>query len=188
MKTAIIIHGLPTKEGYFKPDADSESNSHWLPWLQHELIIRGISAQTPEMPVPYEPVYQDWKEMFERFTINEETILVGHSCGGGFLLRYLSEENIRVGKVVLVAPWIDTEKKLDTGMFDFTLDTNLVSKTRSITIFESTNDSEGIQQNIEYIKQAVPHIHVVTFKDYGHFCYKNLKTRAFPELLEECLK
>lgn len=188
MKTAIIIHGMPKKESYYNPAFPSPSNAHWSPWLQKKMILNKILAQTPEMPVPYNPVYEDWKKLFERFDINEHTILVGYSCGGGFLLRYLSEENIQVGKVVLVAPWIDTEKELDTGMFDFTLDANLVSKTKGVTIFESTNDDEVIQKSIEKIKNEVLNIHVVTFQNYGHFLLDDMKTNSFPELLEECLK
>ena len=187
MKTAIIIHGMPDKKGYYNPDADAESNCHWLPWIQRQLIIKDILAQTPEMPVPYEPEYQAWKEMFERFQLDEDTILIGHSCGGGFIIRYLSENDIHIGKVVLVAPWIDPDKTLTNGMFDFTIDPNIVSKTKGITIFESTNDMKSVQDSIEKLKNEIKDIKVVTFKDYGHFCYKNMNTAKFPELLEECL-
>jgi len=100
MKSAIIVHGMPSKEEYFKVDRPSQSNSHWLPWLQHQLIINGFLAQTPEMPEPYKPNYEKWRSLFERFEIREDTFLVGHSCGGGFLVRYLSENNIQSGKLL----------------------------------------------------------------------------------------
>ena len=166
---------------------DSESNCHWLPWLQKQLIINGVLAQTPEMPAPYNPTYPEWKEMLERFDLNEDTILMGHSCGGGFILRYLSEENVKVGKVILVAPWIDSENFLNTGMFDFTFDEHVVSKTKGVTIFESTNDDEEIKKSIQIILDKVPDVNIKTFVDYGHFCFRNMKTREFPELLQECL-
>lgn len=107
MKTAIILHGMPDKEDYFEPTADAESNCHWLPWLQRQLIVKNILAQTPEMPEPYSPNYEKWCSVFNQFTVSEETNLIGHSCGGGFLLRWLSENKQKVGKVALVAPWID---------------------------------------------------------------------------------
>ncbi len=188
MKTAIIIHGMPKKESHYNPEFPSGSNAHWLPWLQRQLIVKDILTQTPEMPVPYNPDYKAWKEMFEHFSLNENTILVGHSCGGGFILRYLSEENVRVGKVVLVAPWIDIEKSLDTGMFDFTLDVNVVSKTNGLTLFESTDDDEEVQKSIEVIKSQLKELKTVTFENYGHFCLLDMKTEQFPELLEECTK
>ena len=83
MKTAIIIHGRPSKEEYFEKMQDSPSNAHWLPWIQHELLLAGVLAQAIEMPKPYEPTYDGWKSVFERFDVNEETMLIGHSCGGG---------------------------------------------------------------------------------------------------------
>lgn len=187
MKTAIIIHGLPAKEEYFSTIGDSESNCHWLPWLQKQLIVNEILAQTPEMPTPYNPTYQDWKDTLERFDLNEDTILVGHSCGGGFILRYLSEENVKVGKVVLVAPWIDPEKFLDTGMFDFKIDENVVSKTKELTIFESTDDQDSVQDTIKEIKRVVKNLNIVTFQNYGHFCFRNMHTKEFPELLKEAV-
>lgn len=178
---------MPKKESYYNPEFPSSSNAHWLPWLQRQLIVRDILAQTPEMPVPYNPEYKAWKEMFERFTLNEETILVGHSCGGGMILRYLSEENVKVGKVVLVAPWIDIEKSLNTGMFDFKLDENLVSKTQGVTLFESTDDDEEVQNSIGVIKSQLKELKTVTFENYGHFCLSDMKKEKFPELLEKCL-
>lgn len=188
MKTAIIIHGMPTKESYYDLNTDSQSSSHWLPWLQQELLRKDILAQTPKMPIPYDPVYSDWKKMFERFDLNEETILVGHSCGGGFILRYLSEENIHVDKVVLVAPWVDPDRYLNTGMFDFTLDRKLATKTKGLTIFESTNDIDEVQKSINIIKDSVNNIKIITFKNYGHFCLSDMNTEKFPELLKECLE
>ena len=95
MKTAIIIHGMPYKdEEYYNPKRPASSNCHWLPWIQKQLLLKDILAQTPEMPVPYEPEYIAWKEIFERFPLNEETILVGHSCGAGFIVRYLIVINL----------------------------------------------------------------------------------------------
>lgn len=187
MKTAIIIHGMPDKKNYYNLNSDSESNCHWLPWIQKQLLLKNILAQTPEMPVPYEPEYKAWKETFESFPLDEETILIGHSCGGGFIVRYLSENDVKVGKVVLVAPWIDPDKYLKTGMFDFEIDENIVAKTKGITIFSSTDDMQEVQDSIKILKEKIKDVRVVQFKNYGHFCYGDMKTHEFPELLEEVI-
>lgn len=187
MKNAIIIHGMPYKEEYDDPHIPASSERHWLPWLREELKLRGIAAVTPEMPIPYNPEYQAWKNVFEQYPLSEETILVGHSCGAGFIIRYLSENNVKVGKVVLVAPWLDPEKSLDTGMFDFTIDTDLLSKVARLVIFSSTDDMEEVQESVAILKAKIPAIQVVEFKDYGHFCVEDMGTEAFPELLEEVI-
>lgn len=46
---------MPSKEEYFNSDSPAQSNKHWLPWLQRQLQLNGILAQTPEMPESYAP-------------------------------------------------------------------------------------------------------------------------------------
>jgi len=84
MKNAILLHGTPSKEEYYSLEYPSASNAHWFPWLQKQLLIKDIPAVTIEMPSSYLPDYSLWQTEFERFDITPETILVGHSCGGGF--------------------------------------------------------------------------------------------------------
>ena len=91
MKQAIIVHGKPSKQSYFNPNLPSTSNSIWIPWLQQQLLVRGIDTQTPEMPESWRPDYSLWRQTFEKYDVNSETILVGHSCGGGFLIQWMSE-------------------------------------------------------------------------------------------------
>ncbi len=184
MKNAIIIHGKPSKEGYYG-DGDSESNSHWIPWLQQQLIKASYLPQAPEMPEPYNPVYENWRQELERYDLNEETLLVGHSCGGGFLVRYLSENpDVKVGKVVLVAPWIDLEKSLDTGMFSFKINPKIADRTKELIFFSSDDDHEAVQNSVKKLLSSIDNVKHKTFHRYGHFCLKDMKTREFPELLK----
>ena len=185
MKTAIILHGKPEKEEYHDEHRPAESNCHWIPWIQKQLLLKDIVAQAPEMPVPYNPEYTAWRKVFESFLIDHETILIGHSCGGGFIVRYLSENNINVGKVVLIAPWIDPDKTLKTGMFDFKIDENLAKRTRELVIFDSKNDHKDVQESVEILKNTIKGARVVEFEDKGHFCYEDMQTSYFPELLKE---
>ena len=139
MKTAIILHGMPDREEYYHPTAPSQSNKHWLPWIQRELCLKDILAQTPEIPEPYRPDYTKWKKVFEQFPVDKETMLVGHSCGGGFLLRWLSENKIEVGKVALVAPGVDPNGTLETDIFKFNLDATFIQRTQGTRVFISDN-------------------------------------------------
>ncbi|MCA9361326.1 alpha/beta hydrolase [Candidatus Kaiserbacteria bacterium] len=190
MKNAIIIHGTCDKEEYYSPEYPSASNFHWLPWLVKQLLIKDIHAVTPEMPHGYMPDYTVWKREFERFDITNETILVGHSCGGGFLVRWLSEnKDKKVGKVVLVAPWLDPNKTKgeDNDFFDFIMDPELVSRTQGVTVFNSDDDMEAVHKSVKQIMDTIPNIKLVGFEGKGHFCLSDLGTEAFPELLEEIL-
>ena len=188
MKTAIILHGMPDKESYFNADRPAQSNSHWLPWLQQQLIVNGILAQTPEMPEPYLPVYENWKKVFEQFSVDKDTILIGHSCGAGFLLRWLSENKTEVGKVALVAPWIDPEKHLQNGFFNFEIDKDLLQRVKEISIFVSSDDEKTVLDSVEIITKHLPEIKVDWSNDKGHFTFGDMKTEEFPELLDFLLK
>lgn len=183
MNTAILIHGTPSEEEYFSELYPSPSNSHWFPWLQKALLARGRFTQTPEMPEAYKPDYALWKKEFERFDIDDNTILVGHSCGGGFLLRWLSENNIRPEKVILVAPWLDPDRIKTTDFFDFEIDENLGKRT-NLCIFNSDNDDPDIHVSVDLIRKTIPNHEYRLFKGYGHFCYGDMDTYQFDELLD----
>lgn len=184
-RTAIIIHGAPNGDEVYNEHVPSPSNHHWLPWLQKQLIVRGYEAHTPEIPNPHEPHYPTWKREFERYEINEESILVGHSCGGGFLVRWLCDHpHISVGKVALVAPWIDVERTRTTEFFNFHLDPEFPTRTRGTALFNSDNDGRSIHTSVERIMSTVHHIQYREFHNYGHFCVEDTGTIEFPELLE----
>jgi uncharacterized protein len=180
MKNAIILHGMSdSKEEY----DGHESEHHWIPWVVSSLESMGYSVSAPELPAPYAPVYEAWKSVFEQFEVNEETVLVGHSCGGGFLVRYLSENNTKVNRVVLVAPYLDPDGDHIPEFFDFTIKANLVASTNGVTIFVSKDDDQDIQESVEKIVSACEGVQVREFEDKGHFTLGDMGTREFPELL-----
>jgi predicted alpha/beta hydrolase family esterase len=194
MKQVILIHGLPSKEGYYHSEWPSESNAHWFPWIQREILRKGTLCQALEMPHPYDPNYQEHAEVLDQMKISEETILVGHSCGGGFLLRYFSEHpELKPKKIVLVAPWLDLEGYLneinpDTTYFDFELDTQLAVRTQ-IELMYSTDDDGDILSTVKKVKDDFPGMireHVFTNK--GHFTEPDLHSKEFPELVEIILQ
>ena len=184
MQNAVIVHCTPTREEYYDENYPSCSNSHWVPWLQKQLLIRDIPAATPEMPDAWNPNYAVWSKEFERFDIGDETILVGHSCGSGFLLRWLSENQVRVGKVFLVAPWLDPQERKTVGFFDFDLDRRLASRTKGLIVINSDNDIDEIQETVRIVLEELDDVDYREFHEYGHFCTEDLDGQAFPELLE----
>lgn len=186
MTNAILLHGKPSKEEYYDPKAPSMSNAHWFPWLQGQLLKHDIWAATPEVPNAWKPYYPLWQQEFERFDITPETILVGHSCGAGFLVRWLSEhKDTKVGKVVLVAPSLGIDW-VEDDFFGFQMDPRLVSRTKGVTIFGSDNDKPAIGEAIARYRAAIENIAYREFR-YGHFTTRYLPTGEFPELLDEIL-
>ncbi len=195
MKNAVIVHGWASKSEYYSSDYPSLSNSHWEPWLQKQLLLNEIAAQTPEIPRTFDFDYATWRHEFERYDITPQTVLVGHSCGGGFLVRWLSENRtVQVGPVVLVAPWFGTpfegivndQDKADK-FFDVTIDQALVKRTAKLVIFNSDNDSDSVHESVTMLRSALAGAKYREFHNFGHFCFEDMKTDQFPELLHEIL-
>jgi len=187
MRTAIILHGRPSKEEYFNPDFPSPSDSHWLPWIQRQLILNGIFAETPELPEPYEPDYEKWCRIFNRFNIDKETDLIGHSTGAGFLLRWLSENKIKIRRLTLVAPFLDPEKTIKSGMLDFDIDELLSERAEKILVFFSPDDDREILSSVETLKNKLSAATFIELPGRGHFTLDDMGTEAFPELLKALL-
>lgn len=188
MKNAIIIHGTCSRNEYYADEKPTLSNQNWIPWLQKQLMMRDIVAYAPDMPFAFKPDYDQWCREAERFTIGSETMLVGHSTGGGFWVRWLSDHpEVHVGKVVLVAPWLDPNNIKKTTFFDFTIDMNLVARTKGVTIFHSDNDHLGIGWSVKTFREKLRGHKYREFHNFGHFCLEEMGSVEFPELLSELL-
>jgi len=189
MKNAIILHGGPSKKEYYDPDAPSMSNAHWVPWLQAQLLKADIPTATPEVPWSFDRNWKIWQNEVERYDIGPETILIGHSTGAGFFIKYLSiNKNLKVGKVILVAPWLDPDREHTKNFFDdFEIDPEFPSRTGGVTIFNSDNDQDSVQKTVKIVRGKVANIKYVEFHNYGHFIHEDMKTLKFPELLDEAV-
>jgi uncharacterized protein len=186
MKNAVIIHGSPDEYEYYDSHSPASSNHHWLPWLQKQLMMRDYLAHTPEMPYSFRPDYSLWRREFERFDINQQTALIGHSCGGGFITRWLSENrDVKVGRVVLVAPWLDpNDRKSVHGFFHFEMDPDMASRARGLILFSSNNDGQEVMESVSIIRNTLHNLDYREFPGYGHFCVQDLHSHEFPQLLE----
>jgi predicted alpha/beta hydrolase family esterase len=184
MQNAIILHGKPSKEKFYDPNFSSTSNYYWLPWLQKQLVIRDVPTATPEVPNNWIADYPTWLKEFERYEITPETILVGHSCGGGFILRWLSEHpDITVSKVVLAAPWLNPHnREHSSDFFDFELDKNLAKRTELKVIY-SDDDEDSVLETVAILRDAFPDVSFTELHGYAHFY--DSRRMEFPELLEE---
>lgn len=182
MTNAIILHGMPSEEEYFDERTKSPSNAHWLPWLQKKLLQFKVLTQTPEMPTPFLPEYDSWLNVFRSLEISENTILVGHSCGAGFLLKYITENNLNFRHLYLVAPYIDPFGEIGNNFFSG-LFQNKVDDTK-ITIVHSLDDDSCIVESVNRIRKQCSGLRYVEFSNKGHFTENDLNCVEFPELFD----
>ncbi len=184
LKNTYILHGCCDRAEFEDRSIPSGSNFHWIPWLQKMLLVDGYNVQTPEMPTPHKPSYQTWKSIFSTFPIDGQTQLVGHSCGGGFLLKYLGEHQIKLDKLVLVAPWLDPGKQLG-DFLKCDLKEDLSKRINEIHIMYSEDEPvDSVKETVDIIMDTYPSAKLHRFNTHGHFCLANMGTQEFPELYE----
>lgn len=180
----VLLHGCCGPKTFRGDKYPSMSNHNWFPWLQKKLTQAGIVTQTPEMPKPYRASYEEWDRVFSQFDINEDTVLVGHSCGGGFLLKWLAQHQAKVKKLVLVAPWLDPIKKRP-GFLDRTVNPNIAELAGEIHIFLSEDEPvDGVKESVDIIMKALPDAKLRRFETHGHFTLNGIGKTEFRELLE----
>ena len=155
----------------------------------HACLVRDIAAAGPEVPRSFDRNWAAWQREVERFDISPDTILVGHSTGAGFWVKYLSTHpDLRVGKVFLVAPWLDPQQTHTKHFFDdFVIDPLLALRTQGTYVFYADNDQADILETVQILREQTENITYREFAGYGHFCFKDMHTNAFPELLETIL-
>ncbi len=139
----------------------------------------------PSMPCAQFARYDEWALWLEKIAplLRDGVVLVGHSLGGVFLAKYLSENNfpVRIAQLHLVAaPMEDTP---DEPLCDFNFDDveklrTLEEKAGEIIIYHSEDDP------VVPFKDAMAYAHYlasaefVRFTDRGHFLQED-----FPELI-----
>lgn len=187
MKEAIILHGILDSKEYFEEDFPSPSNAHWLPWLQQKFLRNGVLCQCIEMPRPFEdkPSYEEWKNLFERFVSPKLSTVIGHSAGCGFFLKWLhNNQNVKLDKLVLVAPFIDPfEKRGDFLKFD--LDKNALRNVKEVHLFISNDDKAAMIESTRKIIEKYHSIVVHRYADLRHFCFRNTGP-TFEDLWDVC--
>lgn len=146
----------------------------------------GIPTETPLMPEPWEPSYEKFKEEFEKQEINENTILIGHSCGTTFLLRWLGESKQKIAKLILVGPWAVADK--DNGarrvFYEHPIDSSIQERVDQIIYFTSNNEHPDGQKSLKIIHEAIDG-KIIDLPGRGHYIMRDMGTTEFPELIEE---
>ena len=120
--------------------------------------------------------------------VDEETILVGHSCGCAFLVRWLGETKKKVKKLILVAPWKipDPEDKCRVAFYTYSIDPMIKARVDSITIFTSDNEEADGKKSVSIFHEALGG-KIIDLKGRGHYTLESM-SEEFRELVEEILK
>jgi leucyl-tRNA synthetase len=183
----IIVHGCPSdKEKAMNPEKRTY-DKHWMPWIKNELNKKEINVKIPLMPEPWKASYLNWKKEFEKNDINEKTILIGHSCGSSFLVRWLGETKKKVRKLILIAPWKIAESgNAPKEFYDYEIDTSIKDRVGEIIIFTSDNERPDGKKSAKIFNKDLGG-QIIELKNKGHYILDDMGTKEFPELLDKIL-
>jgi len=161
---------------------------NWFPWLKQKLEEKGCEVFVPQFPTPEGQSLESWNSVLKNYQehINENTIFVGHSLGGVYLLRLLEKLPHPVKAVFLTGTPIGIKPILNyeqdgafASGFDFDWKT-IRSKSKNFVVFHSDNDpyvsignGEKLAENLGVALSFVPNA--------GHFNRKAGYTK-FEEL------
>ncbi len=151
-----------------------DASAWWADWLQFMVELRhDVIMQRPYFPHAHQLLmkYDEWEKIMDHQDITPDTILIGHSAGGGFVLKYLSKHpKLKVRQVVLVAPYIDVEDTQPFGFYkDLKLD-NIVTQTKlGVDIMISDDDFPYIKSSVDKISKSIPEARIHRFSGRGHF-------------------
>ena len=188
MKKVIVIHGCPSNAEKSMDAKTRTYDKHWIPWIKKELSSRGIETETPLMPQPWEPDYNAFNGEFEKNKVTDDTILVGHSCGCAFLVRWLGETKQKIDKLILVAPWKIPyrEDDSDIDFYEYSIDETIKSRAKEIVMFTANNEEDDGKKSLEIFHKALGG-KVIELEGRGHYTLGDMGTEEFPELLKEIL-
>jgi hypothetical protein len=138
------------------------------------------------MPNKQNAKYQEWKLWFERHFefLRDGVILIGHSLGGYFLAKYLSEETmpVKVNALYLLAAPFENDNFGEEDGGDFAFDSKnlprLAQQVAATNILHSKDDPIVPYDYAQKYKEALPEAELITFEDKGHFVLPK-----FPEFI-----
>lgn len=188
----LVVHGgttFDTNDDYISYLKNKEIDLEWLKprvyWSSTITKELGNKHQVlvPKMPDSTNARYQEWKIWFERIIslLENNLILIGHSLGGIFLAKYLSENTIKKtvkATILIAAPFDDTISK--ESLADFKLPNSLEkfsSQGGKIYLFHSKDDPYISLEQLEKYEKALPKARSIIFTDKQHFNQED-----FPEL------
>lgn len=92
MKNVLLVHGYNGIPKIYK-------------WLKEELQKLEYNVLIPEFPPREGVIYENWKDKFGKYKnyIKEDSIVIAHSIGNEFIIKYFNENNLKVDLYISLA-------------------------------------------------------------------------------------
>ncbi len=164
---------------------------NWFPWLKAKLEELDCKVIIPQFSTPENQTLENWLKILKKYKqfYNENTILIGHSLGGAFLLRVLENYDVPIKAAFIVAAPIGIlpikNYKSDTLFLGaFTFDWNKIrNHCNKFFVFHSDNDPYvSLENGQELVKNL--NTSLIFIPNAGHF-NKSVGYTKFDALFEK---
>jgi leucyl-tRNA synthetase len=181
----VVVHGCPGKKEENMDLGQTSTTKHWIPWIRKALEGTHAQVYVPIMPTPWEPKYTEWKDAFEKLHIDENSVIIAHSCGAAFVVRWLGETKRQIKRLILVAPAkisAQDSSQAIKDFYDFQIDAAVKDRIGEVIIFTSDTEEERHKRSAKLYFDILGGS-VRELKRRGHFTVEQMGTEEFPELL-----
>lgn len=98
MKYYYIIHGFM-----------GSNIENWFPWFKEQIDSDKCLCVIPQFPIDLKfHNYSEWKKLMDLYNyeygmVDDKTVIIGHSTGSIFALKYILENKLKIDKLILVS-------------------------------------------------------------------------------------
>ena len=165
------------------------TEKYWMDWM--DWILRDVFDCTKLKMVGLDNAnYGVWKILFEKYLekIKEKNLnIVAHSLGTTFILKYLTENDLKVKSLHIIAPFVadefqpaDFNESTGSFTFDYKNVRSITRKCDNIHIWYSEDDNVCTSKHALYLHEQLPESRLTALKGRGHF-----NQGTFWELIED---
>ena len=105
-KNIFVIHG--------RASVISSSRSS-IPERIKDLESRWIKCIAPQLDPSEDPTYESWEQDLKNIDFSQFDAIIASSHGGWVITKFIIENDIKIERIVMIAPWGWTKKRKNTG-------------------------------------------------------------------------
>ncbi len=154
---------------------------NWFPWFKNQIDSETKKCIIPQYPIDEEHhFYNDWKSVlniYKKFNmINDDTIIIGHSTGSIFSVKYILESKVKVNKLILISGFNnylspdkdDLHNKINPTYYISDEELKIVKQYANEIICIYENDDPYIPQNVLHDFSVLLDAKEIVINNGGH--------------------
>ena len=140
MRNVILIHGFNGIPKLYE-------------WLKSELETRGVEVILPSFPSGENTTYENWAKVLDEYTssISDDSIVVCHSVGNEFIIKYLAKNHQEVNTYIGLAGFAEKFHVKGKDILNSVVENFLVSSEEKQKFISLTKNRYAIYSDDDHI-------------------------------------